>query len=109
MLAGAIGVSLFAPAKRIEEVAGGQFHKASIVGALALCILILALGPRCVHYFIGVEESEEEEEIELPAGVEKCEFCSKPIGRNQTPYVVKGHIVCEKCYKMIKEAKEDSE
>jgi len=106
VLLGAIGVSLFAPAERIEEVTGRQFHKATVIGALVVCILILAFGPRCVHYLIG---GEDEEEMELPAGVEKCEFCCKPIGRNQTPYVVKEHIVCEECYKMIQEAKEDSE
>jgi len=105
VLLGAIGISLFAPTKRIEEVTGGQFHKATVIGALMVCILIMAFGPRCVHYLIGVEESEDEQEMELPAGVEKCELCSKAIGRNQTPYVVKEHIVCEECYKMIKDEK----
>ena len=103
VLLGGIGVVLVAPSE------ADFYTKASFISALILCILITAFGPWCVHHLVSSEESETAEEIELPPGVERCEFCSRAIGRNQTPYVVKEHIVCEKCYKMIKEAKEDSE
>jgi uncharacterized paraquat-inducible protein A len=103
VLLGGIGVVLVAPSE------AGYYRKASFISALVLCILIIALGSWCVRRFWGSEESENAEEMELPPGVERCELCSKAIGRNQTPYVVKEHIVCEKCYRMIKEAKEDSE
>ena len=99
VLLGGIGVVLAAPSE------ADLYTKASFIGALILCILIIACGPWCVRRLLGSEESESAEDIELPLGVEKCEFCCKPIGRNQTPYVVKEHIVCEECYRMIKNEK----
>jgi len=99
----AIVISLLSPSEAIEKATGGRFHKWTAIAALAICILILIFGPKCVHYFLTAGDSETDLDIDLPPGIEKCQFCSKAIGRAQTPYVIKNHIVCEQCYKMIKD------
>jgi len=37
---------------------------------------------------------------------EECEFCRRAIGKSETPWVIKEHIVCKECYQKIKMEKQ---
>lgn len=39
---------------------------------------------------------------------EVCQFCQRVIGRNETPWVIKENVVCEKCYKRIEKEKRET-
>lgn len=95
-------VMLFLLLKAFADVAMYMVERSRVFGS---SVIDMFEWQRKSGGFDVYSSSTETQAIYRKDKQEVCRFCQRAIGRNETPWVIKENVVCEKCYNRIEKEK----